>query len=725
MAFIEIPQSASASVPTPANGAVMFADASNSGNFSIKTPSGVVIDLTANGGGGATGSGPVALSDLTDVNYGSPTQGQTLVYNSTTGNFDVVNVNDTEDITHAQLVAKRDAGELITGKTYRLTDYQSVNLLHGENTIWNGIPQNSVLTGGDLMGTHTSPTEVLLVKAVSNNSISRIAHSETFKDDIIYYDIDQNDIFYEWFYVTNYESSSNWNITMQFDGGLNKNYIDLPPGMTITAPHPYVYIYIEWNGGSNYYDAEWYPLSTGVAEAPTDDWGTDSSTITLANGGNRIYFDDLTTPITVDGYAEVDFNLSIGGLKGKVIRRIDTKNNIDVAIDWRNVKYKRYEVDLTSYMNYQLGLQGNHKVGYYSSYDQFMLLGPQGSEVGLTYSGSSQDMYIFKNSNDIDSLVAPIRNIKIDYIDNLVFPPEVSSSSYYGIKDSNIESVINSTFLSIKRSNIGKIGITNQMLPGFDQGDANSSGNGYFDDNLPVTSFAKIIEKSNIGTFERSVFGNILGCESELIIESYFSGLMARSKIGRIESITWNSTRITGNTVATPSTGDPSLPQDSNFADIDNCIGGILAKNWFVSNSYLYNTNFDLIRNNTMSRMKNCDFNMFVSNTFTSGYMDLCRGDRFHENQIINTNIENGRFEGRFYSNIIQGGGTIRDIRFTGFSSTQYDWTFDTTVTTILTQAYRGDKVAYAVDISVNPGIGAKVRYYNTSNVLTFVDIPE
>lgn len=76
--------------------------------------------------------------------------------------------------TYAEILALQQAGELVTGATYKITDYQTIHV----------IPETNDL--------NTGPVEPLLVKALSPTEIAKRAQSTVRPDDIIEYDFTNN-----------------------------------------------------------------------------------------------------------------------------------------------------------------------------------------------------------------------------------------------------------------------------------------------------------------------------------------------------------------------------------------------------------------------------------------------------------------------------------------------------------------------------------------------------
>ncbi len=82
------------------------------------------------------------------------------------------------DILYSNLVAAISASTLIKGEYYRITDFQTVH----------NIPNVSPIV------VNTGPIEAIVVYAVTNNSISYEARSESFLNDLIYYTTDNTSV---------------------------------------------------------------------------------------------------------------------------------------------------------------------------------------------------------------------------------------------------------------------------------------------------------------------------------------------------------------------------------------------------------------------------------------------------------------------------------------------------------------------------------------------------
>lgn len=112
-----------------------------------------------------------SLNDISDVNLTSPQVGQSL-------RFDGVNwVNDDSlaiiDISYNQLIQKRSNSEIIPGTYYRM-EYQNSHTIVGTSDV------------------HVGPVERLLLLGVTDSEVSKQAFSESYSQDLIYFNPDNN-----------------------------------------------------------------------------------------------------------------------------------------------------------------------------------------------------------------------------------------------------------------------------------------------------------------------------------------------------------------------------------------------------------------------------------------------------------------------------------------------------------------------------------------------------
>lgn len=93
------------------------------------------------------------------------------------------------DVTYAELVAAIGANELVPGSLYRITDFQTVHYMNDGNSGVIEVAGEKVI--------NTGPIEPIIVLALSSNSLSRIAHSELYPQDVLWYDWNPDNWVYE------------------------------------------------------------------------------------------------------------------------------------------------------------------------------------------------------------------------------------------------------------------------------------------------------------------------------------------------------------------------------------------------------------------------------------------------------------------------------------------------------------------------------------------------
>lgn len=255
------------------------------------------------------------------------------VKQSTINNYYNTSIN----ITYDQLKNLIDTNTLKPQQLYRLTDYRSYNFLNGYNTFLN--PPSSY-PNMDPNEIYESDIEVLYVKAQTTNTVYPVSYSETYPDDLIYYDPTINNKLLSIDYYT---------------GGptpfFNFEY-NLTDGVHVVLPNPidlnfYFYLIASFNGGADNVEFEIANIDNLINPTINDDWSTIGNPISIeiTDGGTKVKFPTLT---------EADYNnydsdtlflttqYSVLELKGLITRRYDTKNNINIPADWRNIRYRRF-----------------------------------------------------------------------------------------------------------------------------------------------------------------------------------------------------------------------------------------------------------------------------------------------------------------------------------------------------------------------------------------------
>lgn len=253
------------------------------------------------------------------------------------------------NVTHAVL---RDLGmnkQLVPGITYRITDYKSVNLVNGYNNFYDW-GQISLLQYNN-QETYVSPVEVLRIKAISDSQFELTASSESFPQDILEYDLYGNSAcqYLEIFNGKTLPNSSTVsNFDLQWDPVNSQVYIDMPTGYPVEFNH---YLYIYWDAGSSWKNLEYHPYYPNLSTLTTYDSSDVPTfpTIKIVNNGTRIVFEGLTYT-DYNNYDTdtlyIEHVYKFADSYGHVLRRVDTRANIDLPLDFRNYKYRRYLADL-------------------------------------------------------------------------------------------------------------------------------------------------------------------------------------------------------------------------------------------------------------------------------------------------------------------------------------------------------------------------------------------
>ena len=280
-------------------------------------------------------------------------------------------ITEPTDITYSELYNKITNEELVAGSWYRLTDYKSVNFLNGTDIAQNNTtPTDPNFNPQEI---YTGETEVLLLQATTESSISPIGYSETYPKDIIQYNPLANKIGLL-LGINNGQTLPNSNIVsgldLQWDG--TNVYFNMPIGYPAIFGE-LIAIYAEFDGGI--YDTQnfFYPLNRNI-NTPILSFGI-STNIKVKNNGTKIILLDLTEQNYLDYDADTLYVQSVyalGDAYGNISRRIDTNNNIDVPFDFRGIKYRRFEVDLST-INPDLG------TGYYGQGDNYLGQGTTGN----------------------------------------------------------------------------------------------------------------------------------------------------------------------------------------------------------------------------------------------------------------------------------------------------------------------------------------------------------
>ena len=209
-------------------------------------------------------------------------------------------------VSHATLLSWKDAGVLIPGQKYTITDFQTQYLLPNGNGVFMGGPAStsSTLSAWDKSGS-----------ALFNTIVVGNASGEAFR---------------KWpAYVGQTITVSG---STQDDG----DYV-----VTELVP--------SWGGNPNYIgvvvqSADW--LGSGVGDIIyTNNTYIDEEAI-VVTAKSPTSLEPIAEPITSPEdilYYELDDLGNFEGLKGRITRRINASSHIDLPEDWRAIKYRRWE----------------------------------------------------------------------------------------------------------------------------------------------------------------------------------------------------------------------------------------------------------------------------------------------------------------------------------------------------------------------------------------------
>jgi hypothetical protein len=441
-----------------------------------------------------------------------------LVQGGVTKKITIADAAAAIDTTYSSFVTAINNSTLIPGAIYRITDYKSVNFLNGSPTYF----QNTQAVGPfDPVATYTSGVEVLLVQAASENTIFPIASSESFPDDVIYYSPLQSPLsaYFELYNgVTLPGGGTLSGFDLQWDSTNNYAYFDLYNDYAPT-PGKEMYLYLSFGAlGDIDATASFNPLNGSfellqsgyldVVPPITDE----PITMNLENGNTRIIFPfiDLTTFSSYDVdslyiyYYTSNFPVTTYGY---ITKRIDPLRNISIGADWKNMKYRRYEIDTSTLTNNGLQYIGTANVTF-----------------GITTTGNYEDLHVLPPYAD-----ATYGGVIIDVFDNVVFTSEyiysveIKSATFSTLRRAYrlYANYINNSYLSAENCNLNYI--SNSILGGINT-------IAYVNALFISFSFVAILYKSNIQVLTNCQFSDIRDSNLNYL---YF--------VGTITSVIYNS----------------------------------------------------------------------------------------------------------------------------------------------------------------------------------------
>ena len=264
------------------------------------------------------------------------------------------------NVTHATLRNLCMNSQLVPGITYRITDYKSVNVVNSAADLFLETGTYSS-DDFDYTETYTSSVEVLRIKAISDSQLEHTASSESYPQDVLEYDVYANSICRYVEYQNGYtlpNGNTVTNFDLQWDAVNNQVYIDMPTGYPIEFSR-WIFIYFSINGSTDYESRyiPYYPNVSTPAEyfvmypplGPSVSYSHNDYSIKVVNNGTRIILEGLTYGYYTNYDADslyVENAYKYEDSYGHVTRRIDTKAEIDLPVDFRNYKYRRYAANV-------------------------------------------------------------------------------------------------------------------------------------------------------------------------------------------------------------------------------------------------------------------------------------------------------------------------------------------------------------------------------------------
>lgn len=498
------------------------------------------------------------------------------------------------EILYTDLYDKIVNSQLIAGAKYRVSFYRSINFLNGwEIANNNPVPVTPSYAPRQV---HLGQKETILVEAISNYQLSPIAYSENYPQDILEYQGYTNTIGVDIGGIYNGQtlpdSSTVSGFDLQWDAINEVVYFDMPTGYPALFGH-YFYLYAEFSGGAYYQDGCFEPLTPVIAECqypftsndPSFGYPIAMSNLAVSPDGMRVVLLDLTETDVNNydvGTLYVDTVYSLGSAYGWVTKRTDTQRNISVPFDFRNRKYRRYEVDLTP-VNPALGL------GYWGQGDVYLGQPTTGNYIDVPSFG--QDGY---DAYDIqwEGMGGADMSWYAGFCDNNVF---LGSFYYSDLKGSSWNNTIGNNFYF---NTTGKFFTANTIADSFQ---SNTIGN--------------VFTANTIGSvFTANTIGNSF--QNNNVGVAFYYNTIANNFLGNTIGDSFQSNSL-GNAIVTNTIGNSF---QANF------IGNDFQTN-FIGDTFRKNTIRDDFRSNTIG-------NSFSSNTIGHDFTSNTIVNDFRRNQI-------------------------------------------------------------------------------------------
>jgi uncharacterized delta-60 repeat protein len=506
-------------------------------------------------------------------------------------------------------------------------------------------------TAFDPQQLYTSPNvETIVVKALDTYNIEPIAFSEQYPQDTIYYLPQANNIC---LYLSIFngatlpDSSIVAGFDLQWDG--TKAYFDMPTGYPVETGQNF-YIYCDFSDG-RYVDVYTDVINFGFNNVQTQT--SVPTTITISNNLTRVYLNDVdfaTFSLYVPNTLYVDGQYAFAPMKGWIVNRKDNFGQITYPSDWRNQKYRRYELinsilsqtilwyyptatfnTNTAYTYLPTGIYDDYKVISSQIYNSGFSINTFNGASGVSYA----DNNVFLNGVQGISLSGFYKNNTFGSLSNINDAGSIT------------ESYISNAFNVVFNGDVQQIISTNQL--------SNSIFNGFVFSNIIDSTVEECIF---YGTFRNNMF------ISSTVVSSKFGSDFEYNEFNSTDitnAVFGNSTNfnvftsspitnwesgleMTQNTFTNSPQNNTTLGANfynntiNNSSWQSNIIGSSCSTNIFESPNMFYNVIGKLCTNNTIGSGVTFQYNVigygFQSNQLFGLFTQNHIADRFFQNTL-------------------------------------------------------------------------------------------
>jgi len=585
--------------------------------------------------------------------------------NSTSSGGGGGGANTPIDITYIELYNNIQNSQLIAGQNYRLTDYQSTNILNGSRQASAYLNNNINPTDPNFnpVELYTSPTiEHFVFQAISSSEINPQVVSEEFPLDIICYEPSINKIVIQ-INIFNGAvlnlSSGTLNVSgfdLQFNG--TNCFITLPTETPVLFNY-FVGIQMDFTGkDSSLQEVFLNPIPNVTLEPSVID-GNVLSNIEISSDGLTITFLDLDATDYSKYEADtlgVLIGYSLGSQKGLITSRknyfpsvefIDLNFNVDCTFDWRSQKYRRFEIDISS-INPNLG------TGYYGVGDNPEILG-----VNYPTTGNYVDVYTINNfEGDYLKSNITITGNYLFFSDNNVFRGGGENIIVNGCADNSFGILQNVSIVNSSNNIIDNMQDTNQLYS-FDSNViwylSRCQIDSYFAGNNILNGF--VLSKVQSDSYS-NIFDNISNCSfpfsttNNIFLGDYFNNDIVRNCSGNqfISGSSFTNCQFLDLIDVVP-LNPVAWTNNKGYGILD----GIKIDN--LNNNNITGQLIDIIgivfNNNIVnSQISGFSFGNISSNQFNTNYTNNTMINMYYN--IINSTIDNCTFNNDLINNIFQ-----------------------------------------------------------------------